>query len=204
MKLGIEKSGVQVRLLQAEDYPAWRKAYLSILSIQGNRWDIPPKSEEEVGKQHFLDLLHVQRGHRDQDRSYAFGVFLHDGAMVGDLSLMNLTRGVFQNAFLGYRIFNNQWGNGYGKLAVKAGIEIAFTQLNLHRVEAGIEPDNVRSVALVKSLNMRYEGLSEKRIFMKGKWLDLALYVLTSEDLGIEWDPSREKPFHRKERSMNV
>ena len=47
-----------------------------------------------------------------------------------------------------------------------------------YRVEAGIDRGNKRSQALERSLKMRRESLSQKRISLGGKWLDLVLYVM--------------------------
>lgn len=67
--------------------------------------------------------------------------------------------------------------------------DVAFNTLELHRVEAGIEPHNKRSIALVKSLNMRREGLSKRRLFYQDAWVDMVIYAITVEDLGLEARP---------------
>lgn len=41
-------------------------------------------------------------------------------------------------------------------------IDIGFKDIKLHRIEAGIEPGNKRSIALAKSLKMRREGLKKR------------------------------------------
>ena len=106
--------------------------------------------------------------------------------MVGRASLMDISRGLFQNAYLGYHIYSPFWGQGYGRELVSATIDIAFHDLKLHRIEAGIEPDNVPSIALAESLNMRHEGLSARRLYLRGQWVDVSIYALTAEEVGIE------------------
>ena len=64
-----------------------------------------------------------------------------------------------------------------------AAIKFAFNELKLHRVEAGIEPSNKRSIALVKSLGLRREGLSKRRLFLNDQWLDMSIYALTKEEI---------------------
>lgn len=99
---------------------------------------------------------------------------------------MDISRAVFQNAYLGYGVLSTKWGKGYGKEMVKAIMEIAFKTLKIHRVEAGIEPANKRSIALAKSLKMRREGLSKRRLFLNNEWLDMVIYAMTSEEMGIK------------------
>lgn len=193
MKLKKIGKKVVVRPYELSDYQSWKAAYLSIKAKKRNSWDIPPRKESELTLPEYKKLLKRQKKNRDDDYFYDFGVFLKDGTLVGGVSLMDISRQVFQNAYLGYRVFNNHWGNGYGKEAVGIAIQIAFKTLKLHRVEAGIDPGNIRSQALVRSLKMRREGISKKRIFLGGKWLDLILYVMTSEDLGIKWKPEKQK-----------
>lgn len=112
---------------------------------------------------------------------------------MGGISLMDISRQAFQNANLGYWIFNNHWGKGYGKEAVRLAIDIAFRDLKLHRLEAGIEPKNRRSMALAKAVGMKREGCSWKRLFLRGQWQDMVLFVARSEDFGIECKPENQK-----------
>ena len=99
---------------------------------------------------------------------------------------MDISRDIFQNAYLGYGVFSPFWRQGYGKEGSAAILEVAFTTLRLHRVEAGVEPDNKRSIALAKSLNMRREGTSKRRLFVGGRWADISIYAITAEELGFE------------------
>ncbi len=91
----------------------------------------------------------------------------------------------------GFLITN--WGKGYGKVGVRLGIDIAFRNLKLNRLETGIEPKNLRSIALAKTIGMEREGYSEKRLYLRGQWLDMVIFVARSEDFGIEWKPQKQK-----------
>ncbi len=197
--MSLKKAGkkVVIRPYHLSDYQSWKTAYLFIKDKKRNNWDISPRKESELALSEFKKLLKLQNKNREDDYFYDFGIFLKDGTLVGGVSLMDISRQVFQNAYLGYRVFNNHWGMGYGKEAVGLAIQMAFKTLKLHRVEAGIDPGNKRSQALARSLKMRRESLSKKRIFLGGKWLDLELYVMTSEDYGIKWKPGKKKIAHR-------
>ncbi|MBY0416031.1 MAG: GNAT family N-acetyltransferase, partial [Bdellovibrionales bacterium] len=151
-------------------------------------WDQGPKSIEELTKEKFKIILKNQSDRRSKDIFYDLGVFLNDGTLVGVVSIMEVARGISQTAFLGYRIFNPYWGQGYAKDAVQMIIDIGFKDIKLHRIEAGIEPGNKRSIALAKSLKMRKEGLKKRAIFLREMWVDLLMYTLTTEDLGYKFD----------------
>ncbi len=171
-----------VRPLELYDYENWRQAHSFQLPPQ-NQWDGTNWKESELTVPKFKAILKTEKEQRLNDSFYYFGVFRKDdGVLVGLVSLMDISRGVFQNAYLGYRIFNNYWGQGFAKEACHAAIHLAFKNLKLHRVEAGIEPHNPRSIRVAKSLGMRKEGLSKKRIFIDRKWIDLQIFALTKEE----------------------
>jgi ribosomal-protein-alanine N-acetyltransferase len=125
---------------------------------------------------------------RKRDFLFQFAVFEKSSRnLVGEVSLMDVVREIFHNAYLGYRIFNTHWGRGFGKEAVNACIDIGFRRLRLHRIEAAIEPANKRSIALARSVGMRYEGLSRRRLNVRDEWRDMRIFALTVEDRGIKW-----------------
>ena len=100
---------------------------------------------------------------------------------------MDVVRSITQSAYLGYYIHNSHWRKGYGKEAVLGFMNFCFKELSLHRLEAGIEPQNKRSMYLVKSLGLRKEGLKKRMIYLRDNWQDLTIYSATCEDFGIKW-----------------
>jgi ribosomal-protein-alanine N-acetyltransferase len=96
--------------------------------------------------------------------------------------IMDITRNIFQNGYIGYHLLNNYWGNGYGKEIARAMLKVAFNHLELHRVEAAVDPHNIRSIKMLKSVGFRKEGRSKRRLFLKGHWKDMMIYAMTKED----------------------
>ncbi len=198
MKLVRKGKKLIVRPYERNDYQAWKNAYIAILPKPKNKWDITAKRDpSKLTKNDFEKILRSQKKNRDDDYFFDFGIFLKDGSLVGGVSIMDISRQVFQNAYLGYRIYNNHWGKGYGKEGVRLAIDIAFRDLKLHRLEAGIEPRNFRSIALAKRIGLKREGYSKRRLFLRGKWLDVVLFVARSEDFGVQWKPSKQKKMVR-------
>ena len=48
----------------------------------------------------------------------------------------------------------------------------AFHDLGLHRLEANIQPENERSIALVRICGFEHEGLSKAFLYIAGRWRD--------------------------------
>jgi len=176
-----------IRPLQKEDYDNWMQAYASLKPAL-NAWDESAWKATELTKPKFTALLKQQAQLRAQDEFYDLGIFRQDdGILVGQVSLMDITRKTFHNAYVGYRIFNHYWNQGYGGEAGRALVDIAFRQLNLHRIEAAITPGNRKSVRVARAMGLRYEGLSRRRLLVHDEWLDFHIYAATAEDYNIRW-----------------
>ncbi len=106
---------------------------------------------------------------------------------VGQVTLMHFIRSITQSSFIDYSLMNTYWGNGYALEATNAAIDIAFKDHKLHRVVAGIEPDNNRSIKLVRKLGFRREGISKKIVLLRNDWQDLIQFALTTEDRNLKW-----------------
>jgi [ribosomal protein S5]-alanine N-acetyltransferase len=178
---------LHVRPLTRQDYASWKHAYSSMLPRK-NEWDTANRPPEELSLSNFLKTLKSQKENQSSDRVYDLGIFTSsEGEFVGIVSLMDIVRGLFQNAFLGLTIFNKYWQSGYGKAAARAVIDIAFNDLGLHRLEAGIEPRNIRCIRGTRAFGFRKEGRKKRAVYLRGQWRDLMMYSMTCEDIGIEW-----------------
>lgn len=176
-----------IRPLEAGDFGVWRAAHAG-LPPPRNRWDRGRRSPDELSRARFREVLSSQRRLRREDRFYSLGVFERaSGTLVGGASLMDVMRGLAQSAFLGWSVHSPFWRRGYGKEAVRALIDIGFRDVGLHRLEAGIEPENRRSILLARSLGLRKEGLKRRAVFLRDRWVDLGIYAVTCEDVGLRW-----------------
>lgn len=119
----------------------------------------------------------------EQDHSYVFGVCLaHSDELIGRVAITSVSRGVFQNAYLGYFIDQAQNGNGYATAAVRSVVHKAFGELNLHRIQAGVMPRNERSIRVLEKAGFRREGLAQRYLKINGHWEDHVLFAITAED----------------------
>jgi ribosomal-protein-alanine N-acetyltransferase len=75
-------------------------------------------------------------------------------------------------------------GHGYMTEAMRTLLRHCFDALQTHRVEAEIEPDNVRSVRLAERLGFRREALLRDRLCVAGEPRSIWMYAL----LQPEWN----------------
>jgi [ribosomal protein S5]-alanine N-acetyltransferase len=106
------------------------------------------------------------------------------GALVGFVNINSIVRGGFQSGYLGYGGFASHARRGLMSAGVSAVVSTAFANLGLHRLEANIQPDNARSLALVRRLGFRREGYSPQYLLVDGQWRDHERWAVRVED----WD----------------
>jgi ribosomal-protein-alanine N-acetyltransferase len=105
----------------------------------------------------------------------------HDG-LVGVVNLSEIVRGNFQSAYLGYYAFAPYAGRGMMREGLAQVITHAFKRLGLHRLEANIQPGNIASRKLVRSVGFRREGLSPRYLKVNGRWRDHERWAILAED----------------------
>ena len=95
-----------------------------------------------------------------------------DDIIVGVINVNNIVRGSFLSASLGYYAGAAYHGQGYMQAGLIRLIDYAFSTMGLHRLEANIQPNNLRSQELVRRCGFEYEGLSRNFLFLDGAWQD--------------------------------
>jgi ribosomal-protein-alanine N-acetyltransferase len=108
--------------------------------------------------------------------------FRVDGRLAGQVTVDNIVRGAMLSGHLGYWIDRSAAGRGMASTAVAMVCDHAFGAVGLHRLQADIRPENVRSRRLVERLGFRQEGLLRRYLDIDGDWRDHVTYALLAED----------------------
>ncbi|WP_406863959.1 GNAT family protein [Streptomyces sp. HUAS MG47] len=104
------------------------------------------------------------------------------GRIAGFVNINNIVRGAFRNGALGYGAFAHAAGRGLLGEGLGLVVRHAFGPLELHRLEANIQPGNAASRALVMRSGFRLEGYSPAMLFIDGAWRDHERWAITACD----------------------
>lgn len=105
-----------------------------------------------------------------------------DDALVGVININDVILGGFRSGSLGYYASAPYSGRGYMTEGLALVLDQAFTVLNLHRIEANIQPQNDASLALVRKLGFRKEGFSPAFLKINGEWRDHERWAMLADE----------------------
>ncbi|BCY14596.1 GNAT family N-acetyltransferase [Actinoplanes sp. L3-i22] len=105
-----------------------------------------------------------------------------DGELIGRVNLNNLVRGPFQSCSLGYWVASAHAGRGVASFAVAEILRRAFTEYDLHRVEAGTLLTNERSQRVLLKNGFERFGTAPRYLKIAGEWQDHHLYQIVAEN----------------------
>ncbi|RDI48848.1 GNAT family N-acetyltransferase [Aquicella lusitana] len=161
-----------IRAPELADETAFIQASLRSETLH-HPWTSAPKTHEAY--QAYLSSF-------SQPSNKSFLVMSRTNEILGVFNLSEIVRGCFQNSYLGYYAFSGQEGKGYMSQGMKLVLDYAFNVLALHRVEANIQPGNVRSIYLVQKNGFRKEGYSLRYLKINDEWRDHERWALTAEE----------------------
>jgi ribosomal-protein-alanine N-acetyltransferase len=175
----IDGEGVYLRAPELRDYQEWadvREASRNFLTP----WE-PTWAQDETSRGSYRYKLRRYTEDSRDDKAHALFVFREDDdALVGGVTLSNIRRGVAQTASLGYWAGQMHAGNGYTTSAVRAVVRYAFEDLDLHRVEAACQPDNLASRRVLEKCNFTQEGVARAYLKINGQWRDHVLFGIVN------------------------
>jgi ribosomal-protein-alanine N-acetyltransferase len=174
---GIE---VVLRPLTIDDGPAFqsvRRANAAWLE----EWDATSPDPDAPGRT-FEDLVEQYDRDAHAGRALPFAVEV-EGRFVGQLSVGSIVLGSFRSCYAGYWVSRAVAGQMVIPTALAVAGDHVLGTLGLHRIEVNIRPENTASLAVVRKLGFRQEGLRPHLLHIAGAWRDHLSFALTTEDL---------------------
>jgi [ribosomal protein S5]-alanine N-acetyltransferase len=176
----IETERLVIRPPQESDYEAWLHAVNNRLPSQ-HKYDVGKTDRSRCTKEWFANLVENFQHEALRDTTYVFDLFHKEhGYHIGTVDLATLARAELHWARVGYTLHNQYWRNGYAKEALQAVLQLAFTELKFHRIEAHINLDNEASIELAKSVGMEFECIRKGFLFENDEWVDHLIYYMNA------------------------
>jgi RimJ/RimL family protein N-acetyltransferase len=189
---------VILRWLTADDLDALHEIFSD---PEVARYLAIPLQPSRADTERFLAGIH--EGYRTSSL-YQWGIE-HAGRVVGTCTLGGID---WENrrAEIGFALARAAWGQGLMPDALTALINHAFEELQLHRIEADVDPRNSTSLRLLERLGFRQEGYLRERYFKDGEIQDSVIFGLLRKDFSGRTAMSRPFPErlpgrHRRDRS---
>ena len=118
--------------------------------------------------------------------SYLFSICDQGGELVGHTGLQEINYADGHGVIFIY-LEKDRRRCGVGLRSMALMLDLAFSQLRLHRITTYVHTDNFPSAGLVERLGFIVEGCMREAYFYDGKYGDVSVVGLLSK----EWDTSR-------------
>ena len=107
-----------------------------------------------------------------------------DGVLIGNVGL-DAINWKNRNAELGIVIGEKEyWNQGYGTDAIRTMLQVAFGQMNLHRVFLRVDADNPRGIRCYEKVGFRLEGTYREAAYRDGAYRDQHMMGILETEFG--------------------
>jgi [ribosomal protein S5]-alanine N-acetyltransferase len=166
-------SDVQLRISTFDDAAGLADAY-------NRSWDHLKAWEPDRAESWFTPAGQLERLTSTLER-YKNGqvvpwVLAEGDRIVGAITLNDLVPGPFRNADVGYWLASDVVGRGLATRALEAVLDIADTELKLHRVAASTLTNNGPSQRVLQRAGFVQIGFAPTYLHIAGDWQDCNLY----------------------------
>lgn len=145
-----------------------------------------PTSVEDAVRFIEEDICHEMN---QPDTWFQLGIFLdEEKLLIGDLGIHFLPEESV--AEIGVTIAPGFQSKGFAKEAVRGVLNFLFDVLHKSKVVASVDPENIRSMALMAGIGFQLEGINKNTVFFRGAWTDDAVFEMTAKQWHNQSKPS--------------
>ena len=172
----IEAERIRLRWISADDVDAFYAIYSNPEVMR--YWSTPPLANRDQARK-LVDEIHESWKRR---AILKWGIALRsDNQLIGSITLFNLDF-THRRAEIGYALGREYWGHGYMNEALMTVLKYAFEVLELHRIEADVDPRNAASIKTVERLGFQREGYLRERWQVNGEIQDAYFFGLLRQE----------------------
>jgi len=124
----------------------------------------------------------IEAQKEESRKSYTWKVVLKEPEAFIGLAGLILSHDKFMLGEIYFKLVPSFWGNGFATEISRILIKYGFEYFHLHKIEAGVATENIRSINVLKKSGMQREGLRRKILPIRGKWIDNYHYAIVEDD----------------------
>lgn len=128
----------------------------------------------------YFEMVRYYKNEGRALRSISLAIWIREGGeekFIGQITLGGLVFGAYRGGHIGYWIDHRYANRGYTTRAVKALTNFAFLELQLHRIEINLRPENEASKKVAEKSGYLYEGARPRFLHIAGDWRDHLTFV---------------------------
>ena len=172
----LNTSRLSLRSIRAEDVDDFYAVYSDPEVMR--YWSTPPLPNREAASK-LISEIHDGFGRQELIK---WGIALHtNDRLIGSVTIFHPDF-THRRAEIGYALGRAHWRQGYMQEALGAVLNYAFVELNLHRIEADVDPRNAASVRALERFGFQREGYLRERWQVNGEIQDALFYGLLKPD----------------------
>jgi ribosomal-protein-alanine N-acetyltransferase len=172
----IKTSRLTLRSIRADDVDEFYAIYSNVEVMR--YWSTPPLSNRDAASKLITE---IDEGFKRREL-LKWGIALRsDDRLIGSVTLFH-PEFTHRRVEIGYALGRAHWGKGYMQETLKAVLDYAFTVLNMHRIEADVDPRNTASIRTLERLGFQREGYLRERWQVNGEIQDAFFYGLLRPD----------------------
>ena len=147
-----------------------------------------PSVSKYIARDHYTSVEEVHSfidkiiaGLKDNELGYWAIALKTDNRLIGTCCLWHISK-ENSRAEIGYELHPNFQGKGIMREALGMLLTYAFKTVELHSLEAIVNPKNIRSIQLLEKYGFVREAYFKENTFFSGKFMDTAIYSLLSKN----------------------
>ena len=180
-RVHLSSGRVGLRPLAMGDAAVWREVRARNVDWL-RRWEATVPAGDRSGPRTFRGLVRDLRRQAREGRALSFAVTV-DGVFAGQLTVTNITAGSARWGQVGYWIDRRYAGQGVMPTAVALAVDYCLFELDLHRIEVAIRPENAASLRGGEKLGVTRIGMAPRYLHIDGDWRDHLLFAVTVEEV---------------------
>lgn len=178
MKIELSTERTGLRLIESLDLDSIHKLHSLPETDKYNALGIPDSIEET---QSVIEPW-VLENESSSPRNYTFAIDNKtDNRFLGLLGL-KLGMEKYKRAEVWYKIHPDYWNRGIATEVLARIIDYGFSELKLHRIEAGCAVENIGSIKVLEKVGMTREGRRRQILPLKSGWSDNFEYAILETD----------------------